>query len=50
MAVALVNQGLPDISLMLSKTKVFYGDHKQYRAFLSAVYRYFTAVGLGEDE
>ena len=50
MAVALVNQGLPDILVKLPKPKAFYGDYKQARAWLSAVHRYFTAVGLDEDE
>ena len=50
MAVAIVYQGLPDISNKLPEPKAFYGDHEQARAWLSAVYRYFTAVGLDEDE
>ena len=50
MAVALVNQGLSDISIKLPEPKAFYGDHKQARAQLSAAYRYFTAVGLDKDE
>ena len=50
MAVALVNQGLPNITVKLPKPKAFHGDHKQARAWLSAVYRYFTAVGLDEDK
>ena len=50
MAVALVNQGLPDISVKLPEPKAFYGDHKQARAWLSVVQRCFTTVGLDEDE
>ena len=50
MAVALVKQGLPDISIKLPDPKAFYGNHKQVRAWLSAVYRYFTAMGLDKDE
>ena len=46
----LVNQGLPDISVKLPEPKVFYGDYKQARAWLSAVHRYFTAVGLDKNE
>ena len=47
---ALVNQGLLNISVKLPEPKAFYGDHKQGRAWLSAVCRYFTAVGLDKDE
>ena len=47
---ALENQGLLDISVKLPKPKAFYGDHKQARVWLSAVRRYFTAMGLDEDE
>ena len=50
MDVALVNQGVPDISAKLPKPKVFYGDHKQARVCLSAVHWYFTAVGLSKDK
>ena len=50
MAVVLANQGLLDILVELPEPKAFYGDHKQSRAWLSAVHRYITAVGLDNDE
>ena len=50
MAVVLANQGLLDILVKLTEPKAFYGDHEQARAWLSAVHRYITAVGLDEDK
>ena len=47
---ALVNQGMLDMSVKLPEAKVFYRDHKQSRVCLNAVHRYFTAVELEEDE
>ena len=50
MATALVNQGLPDISVKLPDPKAFHGDHKQSKAWLSKVCRYFIVVVLAKDE
>ena len=49
-AVALVNQGLPDISVKLLKPKAFYGDHRKARAWLNAIDRYLTIMGLDKDK
>ena len=41
---------LPGLTVRLPEPKSFYGDHKLARAWISSVRRYFTAVGLDEDD
>ena len=41
---------LQALAVKLPEPKLFYGDHKLARAWMSAVKRYFIAVGLDEDE
>ena len=41
---------LPALAVKLPKPKPFYVDHKLARAWMSAVKRYFIAVGSDEDK